>query len=165
MGTTSTKWLKPIITVNLSGLRYGPTSTKTLTVWSNDMKRTNSWKSWTDEEIEQVDFLVRGGATAKEIAGRMEGRTENAVTYIIYSKPDVHMAWKSRQRVRAARRKLIREANVQLAPVIASETNLRTEEAKEDNSPITSNLSEIASVASAVFSFVTFLLVVGALLA
>ena len=137
------------------------------------MKRTNSWTSWTDEEIEQVDFLVRGGASAEEIAGRMEGRTKNAVNYIIYSKPDIHMSWKSRQRVRAARRKLIREANVQLVPMgAASEdtqnpfyTNARTEEAKEDNSPVTSNLSEIASVASAVFSFVTLLLVLGALLA
>jgi len=129
------------------------------------MKRTNSWTSWTDEEIEQVDFLVRGGASAEEIAGRMEGRTENAVNYIIYSKPDIHMSWKSRQRVRAARRKLIREANVQLAPVVAaSETNVRTGEAKEDNS-VVYNLSEIASVTSAVFSFVTFLLVLGALLA
>ncbi len=130
------------------------------------MKRTNSWTSWTDEEIEQVDFLVRGGASAEEIAGRMEGRTKNAVHYIIYSKPDIHMSWKSRQRVRAARRKLIREANVQLVPMgAASETDVRTEEAKEDNSPVTSNLSEIASVASAVFSFVTLLLVLGALLA
>ena len=121
------------------------------------MKRTNSWKSWTDEEIEQVDFLVRGGATAKEIAGRMEGRTENAVTYIIYSKPAVHMAWKSRQKVRAARRKLIREATLQLTPVTASETNVCTEEAKEDNSTVY-NLSDIMLAVSAVSSFATLML-------
>lgn len=87
----------------------------------------------------------------------MEGRTKNAVTYIIYSKPDIHHSWKRRQRVRAARRKLIREANLQLTPVAASETNVRTEEAKEDNS-VVYNLSDIMLAVSAVSSFATLML-------
>ena len=121
------------------------------------MKRTNSWKSWTDEEIEQIDLLVCGGATAREISGRLEGRTENAVNYIIYSKPDIHLRWQSRRQLRAARRKLIREANLQLAPVAASETNVCTEEAKEDNSTVY-NLSDIMLAVSAVSSFATLML-------
>jgi len=99
------------------------------------MKRTNRWKGWTREEIERVDFLVRGGANIREIAEQMDGRTEGAIHYIIYSKRHIYLSWRSRQKVRALRRREDSEANV------------RTKEAKEDKAPITSNLSEIASVA------------------
>ena len=99
------------------------------------MKKTNRWKGWTREEIERVDFLVRGGANIKEIAEQMDGRTEGAIHYIIYSKRHIYLSWRSRQKVRALRRREDSEANV------------RIKEAKEDKAPVTSNLSEIASVA------------------
>ena len=99
------------------------------------MKRTNRWKGWTPKEVEQVDFLVRGGANIKEIAEQMDGRTEGAIHYIIYSKRHIYLSWRSRQKVRALRRREDSKANV------------RTKEAKEDKAPVTSNLSEIASVA------------------
>ena len=99
------------------------------------MKRTNRWKGWTPKEVEQVDFLVRGGANIKEIAEQMDGSTEGAIHYIIYSKRHIYLSWRSRQKVRALRRREDRRANV------------RTKEAKEDKAPVTSDLSEIASVA------------------
>ena len=99
------------------------------------MKRTNRWKGWTREEIERVDFLVRGGASVKEIAEQMDGRTEGAIYYIIYRKRHIYLSWRSRQKVRAFRRREDRKANG------------RIKEAKEDKAPVTSDLSEIASVA------------------
>lgn len=99
------------------------------------MKKTNRWKGWTREEIERVDFLVRGGASVKEIAEQMDGRTEGAIYYIIYRKRHIYLSWRSRQKVRAFRRREDRKANG------------RIKEAKEDKAPVTSDLSEIASVA------------------
>tara|TARA_Y100000004_G_C8861736_1_gene389382 strand:- start:113 stop:517 length:405 start_codon:yes stop_codon:yes gene_type:complete len=99
------------------------------------MKRTNRWKGWTPKEVEQVDFLVRGGASVKEIAEQMDGRTEGAIYYIIYRKRHIYLSWRSRQKVRAFRRREDRKANG------------RIKEAKEDKAPVTSDLSEIASVA------------------
>ena len=75
------------------------------------MKKTNRWKGWTREEIERVDFLVRGGANIKEIAEQMDGRTEGAIHYIIYSKRHIYLSWRSRQKVRAFRRREDRKAN------------------------------------------------------
>ena len=97
------------------------------------MKKTNRWKGWTREEIERVDFLVRGGANIKEIAGQMDGRTEGAIHYIIYSKRHIYLSWRSRQKVRAFRRREDRKENGRIK--------------EEDKAPVTSNLSEIASVA------------------
>ena len=97
------------------------------------MKKTNRWKGWTREEIERVDFLVRGGANIKEIAEQMDGRTEGAIHYIIYSKRHIYLSWRSRQKVRAFRRREDRKENGRIK--------------EEDKAPVTSNLSEIASVA------------------
>lgn len=97
------------------------------------MKRTNRWKGWTPKEVEQVDFLVRGGANIKEIAEQMDGRTEGAIYYIIYRKRHIYLSWRSRQKVRALRRREDRRANGRVK--------------EEDKAPVTSDLSEIASVA------------------
>lgn len=97
------------------------------------MKKTNRWKGWTPKEVEQVDFLVRGGANIKEIAEQMDGRTEGAIYYIIYRKRHIYLSWRSRQKVRALRRREDRRANGRVK--------------EEDKAPVTSDLSEIASVA------------------
>jgi len=112
-------------------------------------------KRWTQKEKVLLLTLIQRGLKPKEIAQEMNGRTTSAVFNQIYGSKAAHAHYQDnkhkRDYIRAVRK-------------VPAETSVRTAEAKEDNS-VVYNLSEIASVTSAVFSFATFLLVVGALLA
>jgi len=105
-------------------------------------------KRWTQKEKVLLLTLIQQGLKPKEIAQEMEGRTTSAVFNQIYGNKAAHAHYRGMKSKRAY---------IKAVRAVAPETNVRTEETKEDDSAMY-NLSDVMLAVSAVSSFATLML-------
>jgi|TARA_B100001094_G_scaffold332269_1_gene403637 predicted DNA-binding protein YlxM (UPF0122 family) len=97
------------------------------------------WRKWTDQEEAFILSLTKEGLSLDEIAERMPFRSKSAVYNRIYINKALFLAWRKTKNIR-------------------EKSALKKSEASTSKVPLVVNLSDLASVISAICSFSTLVL-------
>ena len=112
----------------------------------------NGWKQWTEKEYVLLISLIQQGLKPKEIAAKMQGRSKSAVVGKIYSDNQILSAYQqnrtNRKRPRISHPKPV-EAAVEPTAIMPKAADKKT---------VTVNISDAASVFSAICSLATLVL-------
>ena len=112
----------------------------------------NGWKQWTQKESNLLISLIQQGLKPKEIAAKMQGRTKSAVVGKIYSDSQLLSAYQQNRENRN-RPKINYPSPVETA---VEPTAITPDTA--DKKTVTVNISDAASVFSAICSLATLVL-------
>jgi hypothetical protein len=134
---------------------FGLTSTTTSTVRSNTMKR------WTESEKILLLALIQQGLKPREIAAKIDGRTESAVVNRIYSDRDAHLSYRGAKPKRRYVRGPYKTRKAQPVVQVKEPTVAEIRSVVDDNRI---KLAMTSGMVGAAFSIATFILVLGALL-
>lgn len=99
----------------------------------------SSWRKWTDQEEAFILSLTKEGLSLDEIAERMPFRSKSAVYNRIYINKALFISWQETKSLR-------------------EKSALKKSEASTSKVPLVVNLSDLASVISAICSFSTLVL-------
>ena len=111
-----------------------------------------TWKSWTQKEYVLLISLIQQGLKPKEIAAEMQGRSKSAVVGKIYSDNQILSAYQQNRENRN-RPKINYPSS---AETVVEPTAITPKAA--DKKTVTVNISDAASVFSAICSLATLVL-------